>query len=162
MIYVVEVPAEGEPRAWFAFDEADFARKVESADALQPWEIFDRSTPRELLDLTDRTPESPDARSACPGICLLGDTHGWDTPLFRADYLQGRGHYQPEPVTEVQACLAALQCRLKQVAVYWSDTEAVAAFEAARDAVYAGPGGWRARHALREQLLALEVLADDL
>ena len=30
MIYVVELRASGEPRAWFAFDEADLACKLKS------------------------------------------------------------------------------------------------------------------------------------
>lgn len=28
MIYVVELPDQGDPRAWFAYDDEDFARKV--------------------------------------------------------------------------------------------------------------------------------------
>ena len=45
--------------------------------------------------------------------------------------------------------------------IFWSEAEATAAFERADDALWQG-GGWRARQALREQLLATEVLADDL
>ncbi len=44
----------------------------------------------------------------------------------------------------------------------WPDeSSALAAFENAADPLWQGPG-WRARWALREQLVALEVLADDL
>lgn len=28
MIYVVEIPGQGYPRAWFAYDKEDFARKM--------------------------------------------------------------------------------------------------------------------------------------
>jgi hypothetical protein len=69
MIFVVEQPEQGHARAWFAYDEDDFLRKVCAQDALPEWEVFDVATPRELLDLTERTPESADARQACPAIC---------------------------------------------------------------------------------------------
>ena len=49
MIYVLELPEQGQPRAWFAYDDEDFSRKVAAQDALQPWEIYDKLTARELL-----------------------------------------------------------------------------------------------------------------
>lgn len=45
--------------------------------------------------------------------------------------------------------------------IYWNEAEATAAFERAGDPAWQGVG-WRARWALREQLVATEVLADDL
>lgn len=45
--------------------------------------------------------------------------------------------------------------------IYWDESEATAAFERTQDPAWQGPG-WRARWALREQLIATEVLADDL
>lgn len=45
--------------------------------------------------------------------------------------------------------------------IYWSESEATAAFERVADPAWQG-AGWRARWALREQLVATEVLADDL
>jgi hypothetical protein len=45
--------------------------------------------------------------------------------------------------------------------LFWTESEALAAFERTGDADWQGPG-WRARWALRDQLVALEVLADDL
>lgn len=45
--------------------------------------------------------------------------------------------------------------------IYWDESEATAAFERTQDPAGQGPG-WRARWALREQLIATEVLADDL
>lgn len=83
MIYVVELPCQGHPRAWFAYDKEDFVRKM--------------------------------ATLASP---------------------QGE------------------RC------VYWDEAEAVAAFEG-DDPLIADKALWRARHALHEQLVALEVLADD-
>ena len=44
--------------------------------------------------------------------------------------------------------------------VYWNEAEAVGAFEGG-DPLIAGKAGWRARRALYQQLVALEVLADD-
>ncbi len=42
MIYVLEVPAGGDPRAWFAYDDDDFSRKVAATDALQAWKSTTR------------------------------------------------------------------------------------------------------------------------
>ncbi len=83
MIYVVELPGLGYPRAWFAFDKEDFAHKM-----------------------------------------VTIATH------------------------EVERY------------VYWDEAEAVAAFEG-RDPLIADKSMWRARHALHEQLVALDVLTDD-
>jgi galactose-1-phosphate uridylyltransferase len=44
--------------------------------------------------------------------------------------------------------------------VYWNEAEAVAAFEG-RDPLIAGKAMWRARHALHEQLVALDVVTDN-
>jgi hypothetical protein len=83
VIYVVELPDQGTPIAWFCFDADDLARR--------------------LLDM------------------------------------QGDG--------------------VERI-VYWNEAEAVAAFEGG-DPLIAGKEGWYARRALYEQLVALEVLADD-
>ena len=88
MIHVLELPEGEEPRVWFAFDEDDLLRKLESSDAAA---------------------------------------------------LHARG-----------------RCR-----VFADESAALAAFERADDPAWQGQG-WRARWALREQLIALEVLADDL
>ncbi len=45
--------------------------------------------------------------------------------------------------------------------IFWTDDEALAAFERRSDPAWQGQG-WRARMALREQLVALELLSDDL
>jgi hypothetical protein len=83
VIYVVELPEQGAPSAWFSFDADDLARR-----------------------------------------------------------------------------LLALQSDGVERIVYWNEAEAVAAFEGG-DPLIAGKAGWRARRALYEQLVALEVLADD-
>jgi hypothetical protein len=156
MIYILEFPAQGRARSWFAFDSDDFARKVYASDARDEWEIFDVVTARELLEGAGETPESPTARQNFPGIFGMGKQHGWDTPLYRADYLLGAGNFQPEPVSESAACAAALAQRVKLCRVYWSDAEATAALE--REPLFESREGFWAREALREQLVALEIL----
>ncbi len=168
MIHVVELPQQGDPRAWFAYDDDDLARKVAATDPLQAWEIHDTLTARDLLesacDLPDST--SPDitidaaTRERFPAICALGDAHGWDAPLYRADHLLGRGVLRAEPVAEREALSAALAARGGLSCVYWNDRDAIGAFEGA-DPRLAGKERWWARRALYEQLVELEVLADD-
>ncbi len=161
MIYVLELPEQGDPRAWFAYDDEDFSRKVAATDPLQPWEIYDDRTARELLEDLDCPAIDSAARARFPALCTLGDTHGWDTPLYRADHLLGRGEFHTEPVTERDALSAALSARTDATRyVYWSDRDAIGAFEGA-DPRIAGKDHWWARRALYEQLVAIEVLADD-
>jgi hypothetical protein len=160
MIYVVEVPPQGGPRAWFAFDEDDLLRKVAAGDARPAHEIWDSANARELLELFDELPGNAGVGERFPGICALGNRFGWDTPLFRADYARPAGLYAPEPVRLVDACRAALRARGGQWRFYEGEQHALAAVDAP-DALYDEPGGWRARWALREQLIAVEALADD-
>ena len=99
MIFVVEVPDQADPSAWFAFDLDDLLRKIEQ-----------------------RAPGLLGAASAADG----GTTS------------------------------SGPRCR-----IFWSEAEATAAFERANDPLWQGKG-WKARHALRAQLSATDVLADDL
>lgn len=161
MIYVVECPPDSEPRAWFAYHLADLAGKVAAGDAYEVWEIFDQVTPRALLDALGHEQVDAAAREAFPSVCALGDQFGWDTTLYRADHLLGRGVLSPDPVDEGAALLAALMARPGECRIYWGDQEAVLATEGA-DAWLCAPERWRARHALHQQLLSLDVLADNL
>lgn len=161
MIYVIECPLAGEPLAWFAYHLNDLARKVAARDPLEPWEIHDEVTPRALLDALGHERVDDGARATFPSVCALGDRYGWDTTLYRADYLLGRGVLSPDPVDERAALLAALAAREGECRVYWSDQEAVLATEGA-DVWLSAPERWRARHALHQQLLSLDVLADNL
>lgn len=156
MIYVVEFPHQGTAGAWFAFDADDFSRKVYAGDALAPYQIHDVVTPRELLDMVDKTPDDAGVRDEFPAICGLADQHGWDTPLYRADYLLGEGVLRTEPVSETDACIAALKQRLRNFRIYWEDAAAMAALD--EDPIFASRDGMYAHQALREQLIALEVL----
>jgi hypothetical protein len=166
MIFVVERPAVGLPHAWFAFDADDLLRKVAAASGQDPWEVHDVATARQLLDDQDSSPQAADVRQRFPGICALADAAGWDSPLYRADALLGRGCYRAQPVSLYDAVVAALgrsvphdvadPCR-----IYWTEAAATAAMERADDPFWRDDG-WRARLALRQQLIATEVLADDL
>ena len=98
MIFVIEVPAQAEPSAWFAFDMDDLMAKIEGR---------------------------------APGLL-------------------------EESVADTVPGAAGPLCR-----IFWNEAEATAAFERAGDPLWHG-AGWRARLALREQLIALDVLADDL
>lgn len=160
MIYIVEFPDQGRVRSWFAFDTDDFARKVYASDELDEWEIFDIVTVRELLEGVGETPESATANPKFPAIYGMGKQHGWDTPLYRADYLLGAGNFQPEPIREAEACAAALARRVKLCRVYWSDSEATAALEG--EPLFENKDGYWGREALREQLVALEVIEGPL
>ena len=159
MIYVVEFPEQGRATSWFAFERQDFVRKVYVTDKRKSWEIFDVVTVRELLEMLGTTPEASAVRDEFPGICNLGDEHGWDTPLYRAHYLLGEGVFQAEVITETDACVAAPQ-RMKFCRIYWSDTQATAALE--NDPIFDNREGYWAREALREQLIALEILEGPL
>lgn len=165
MIHVLEMPEHGEPKAWFAYDNDDLAIKVAADDALQAFEIFDVLTPRDLLESVGHDDLTEAARAAFPAISALGDAHGWDTLLYRADHLLGRGVFSATPVLPREALTAALQARFgdlhaTQLSIYWNDADAMGAFEGA-DPLICTPANWQARHMLREQLLALELLADD-
>ena len=159
MIYVVEFPHQARPSAWFAFEKEDFARKVRAKRAGDRV-IFAAETPRRQLEATGHTPDSPEARSAQAGIFELAEAHGWDTPLYRADYLLGDGIYQAEPVSEFDAHVVAIAHGLQTCRIYLSDEAATNALY--RDPLYDGREGLYAHLALREQLIALEVISDDL
>ncbi len=169
MIFVVEVPHEGHPYAWFAYEGEDLLGKVAAEDAYKEWEIFDLATPRELFELVGVLHDAPQASQEFPGISKMAEEFGLDTPLYRADHLLDRGCYQTDAVTLEAACEAALKARvapaesggkLRDLRIYWSEPDAVLAVES-RDPFFAEKGNWRALHALREQLLALDVIAAD-
>jgi len=160
MIYVVEVPSEGKARAWFAFDEEDLARKVYASKQRDAWAIFESSTPRQSLGIHGKLPETRGAAEEHADIFKLADAYGWDAVLYRADYLLGHERYQTEPVAELDACFAAIKHDLKSCRIYMSDE--VASTELYRDPLYSGREGFIAHMALREQLIAMEVISDDL
>ncbi len=153
MIHVVEVPWEGRPQAWFAFDEDDLIGKIQTRRIVAGRQIHMIATARELLAASG-------ADSPPDWIADLAAQHDWDTPLYRADALLEPGHYQREPVSLLHAHLAALAAPLQRCRVHPNDESALEALHG--DPVYQGREGFYAHMALREQLIALEVLADDL
>ena len=159
MIYVVEFPQDARPSAWFAFEKQDFIRKVEarhSGDQV----IFAVASPRQQLQALGHTPDSPGGRSQCPKLFDLAERYGWDTELYRADYVFDDAEYQPEPVSELEAYAAAIGDNLEACRVYLSDQAAVQALY--HDPLYNGREGIYAHIALRDQLIAMEVISDDM
>lgn len=165
MIFIVAAPADRglsdprDPQAWFAFDAQDLLHKVGAAVEAPTWEIWDCTSARELLDLVDEAPDRPGVQARFPAMCALGEREGWDTPLYRADALLGAGVFRREPVAVFDACVAALRGRGGELRVYADEPAALAAADAP-DPWFDRPDGWRARWALREQLIATEALAD--
>jgi hypothetical protein len=160
LILALEVPHAGRPKCWFAFNEADFIRKARLARPAAAGVIFHVSTPRQLLQAHERGPAAADRPQREAEWRALAAAHGVDTAVFRADYLLAPAHYQAEEVSEFVAHVAAVAHDLKACRVYYDEERAMDALH--QDSLYAGEDGFYAHMALREQLIALEVLADDL
>jgi hypothetical protein len=64
------------------------------------------------------------------------------------------GDCDPATLAEAALCMRG-DCR-----IYWNEAQAMAAFERRDDLAWQG-AGWRAHSALRDQLISLEILADD-
>jgi hypothetical protein len=160
MILTVEIPHAGKPHCWFAFDEDDFIRKVNVSHGDVTGVIFSVNTPRELLAAHGLIPDAVGLRDTQPEILALGSEYGWDTPLYRADYLLAPGLYQADEVLEFVAHVGVLANTLKACRIYRDEEQAMDALY--KDALYAGKEGFYAHMALREQLIALEVMSDDL
>jgi hypothetical protein len=109
MIYIVEIPHQKRPHAWFAFSREDFVRKMRA-------------------------------------------THGPKLDQPRLDELGA--------ANEFDACVAALAQGLKDYRVHLSDEQAIGALQS--DPLYDKYDGFYAHMALREPLVAMEALEDDL
>jgi hypothetical protein len=160
MIYIVEFPHQGRPHAWFAFDRDDFVRKVQATRAREGWVIFDAQTARERLATSGMSPETADVAQTHPDLSELARAHGWDTPLYRADHVFGQGVLQTEPVDVFDASVAALAQNLKTCRIHLSDEQAIAALY--RDPLYDPKDGFYAHMALRQQLIAMEAMEEDI
>jgi hypothetical protein len=150
MIHVVEINEQNNARVWFAFDEADFIRKVQATHE-QSLEniIFEQTTSQQLL-LSNHV--SKDVAIA------LAAQFGAETTIYRADYLLAHGTYQIEPVSALSASLAAV-ASAADFRVYTSDEDA--AEELDRDPLYKSKQGFEAALKLRAQLVEMEVIAED-
>ena len=78
------------------------------------------------------------------------------TPVVSRRLSFWRGVFQPIAVSEAAACASALAKRLKACRVYWNDAEATDAID--NDPIFDSVDGYWAREALREQLVALEIV----
>jgi len=145
MIHIVEINEQNRAHAWFAFDEQDFIRKVRVDHGQQPGIVIHAQTTASQLP----------AESAAE---TLATQYGWDTPLYRADYLLGRGVYQIEAVSELRACLAAV-ASASDFRIYPDDD--TAADELDRDPLFKSKQGYEAGRKLRAQLVEMEVIAED-
>lgn len=159
MLYVVEVPNEGKPKSWFAFDEADLMRKVHAAKTEPYPVVYAQTSARQQLEKLAAAsgPESEAERSQ---LQSLSEQVGLDTVLYRADYLLGPAIYQAEAVDELEACVSALNSNLKVCRIYGSETAAVNALY--NDPIFDPYKEFYNHMALREQLIAMEVISDDL
>ena len=158
MLYVVEIPEQGKPKSWFAFDENDLMRKVQVAKT-QPYPVVyvETTARQQLAKLASDSIEHETERQQ---LQALGEQHGFDTALYRADYLLGPAVYQTEVVDELEACVSALNADLKLCRIYGSETAAVNALY--HDPVFDPYKEFYNHMALREQLIAMEVISDDL
>jgi hypothetical protein len=160
MIYVVEFPHQGRAHAWFAFDRDDFVRKVRAVRASEDWVVFEALSARERLAIRGMSPEAPDAAQAHADLFELARVHGWDAPVYRADPVLGQGVLQAEPVDAFDASVAALARDLQTCRVHLSDAQAIAALQ--RDPLYDPKDGFYAHMALRQQLIAMDAMEEDI
>lgn len=106
---VLEVPHRGEPRAYAGVGRDSYLNGTYRAAERSGRAVFDRTTARELADNFGVDADAAPAEFAeadAAWVADLGAKHGWDTPLYRADWLLEEGAYQPEPVDEVDAAIA--------------------------------------------------------
>jgi hypothetical protein len=160
MIYIVEFPHQGRARAWFAFDRDDFVRKVRAIRTREDWVVFEALSARERLAARGTVPDTPDAAPTHADLFELARVHGWDAPLYRADPVLGAGVLQAGPVDEFDASVAALARDLKACRVYLNDKDAIQALQ--RDPLLDPNEAFYAHMALREQLIAMEAMDEDM
>jgi hypothetical protein len=160
MIYIVEFPHQGRAHAWFAFNRDDFVRKVCATRGREGWVIFEAASARDRLAARGATPETADGAQQHPDLFELARAHGWDAPLYRADHLLGQGVLQAEPVDGFDASVAVLAQDLKACRVYLHDEQAIAALQ--REPLLDPKDGFYAHMALREQLIAMEAMEEDI
>lgn len=160
MIYIVEFPHQGRPHAWFAFDRDDFVRKVNAVHAREGRVIFEALSARERLAGSGMSPASPDAAQTHVELFALAHVHGWDVPLYRSDPVLGEGVLQAAPVDEFDASVTALAHDLQACRVHLTDEQAIAALQ--RDPLYDPDEGFYAHMALRQQLIAMDAMEEDI
>jgi hypothetical protein len=114
-ILVVEVPYANLVRGWTAKNEADFCEKVkeryESKHCGEP--VIERITLREIAVLSESNVDAPEEDNAYDlRLFALAKEHGWDTPLYRSDFINDDPVFGPIPapkIDELKAYKAALR-----------------------------------------------------
>ncbi len=150
MIHIIEINEQNHAYVWFAFDEADLIRKVHVDHGAQlDMVIFGLTTAQQLLSAPEHIAGTAEALAA---------QYGWDTPLYRADYLLGQGSYQSTAVSKLQASLAAV-ASASDFRIYTDDE--TAAEELERDPLFKSKQGLEASWKLRTQLVEMEVIGED-
>ena len=150
MIHVVEIQENHHANVWFAFDEADFVRKVEATYGQEADIVIYQETT--VAQLRSANTVSNDI------IQELAAKHAAQTPLYRADYLLGDGVYQAEPVSALRASLAAVASNV-DFRIYSNDEDALEELD--REPLFRSKEGFDARFKLRSQLVEMEVIAED-
>ena len=89
----------------------------------------------------------------------MASRKGWGALLYRADYYTGDQDYTDQPIDEWEAYVAAIGGPEDECRIYASDESAVNALY--HDPFYQRLEGYHAHWVLREQLVALEVIAED-
>ncbi len=105
----LEVPHRGEPVAYSGFDQSDYLAATYRASDRSDGVVYECTTARELANGHGLTPDH-DAQAFEEAdaslVAELGIKHGWDTPLYRADWLLEPSKYVTHAVDEVDAAVA--------------------------------------------------------
>jgi hypothetical protein len=107
---VLEVPHRGEPVSYSGFDQSDYLSATHRAAENSDGVVFERTTARELAEnhyglTADHSAQAFEGEGAT-SVYELGVKHGWDRPLYRADWLEDPGKYVTHAVDEVDAAVA--------------------------------------------------------
>lgn len=120
MIYVVEIPYVHPAKVWAAADAEAFFRMIEVKRPRCEGYVYARATARQLLTESAETAD-------VSWILQLAIAHGWDTPLYRADYLVSQVGWSPTQLDKFNAYMAALVDDLAGCVVFTSTAAAQAA-----------------------------------
>lgn len=114
MITVATVSKSGVPSVrTYPNEQAMIADLQKEADK-EGKVIWEVSTARDMAkewspSLSPLVPRSKFASCGADGFWVLADEWGWDTPLYRADYLCGWGCYRGRPIDPIDAATAFLK-----------------------------------------------------
>lgn len=156
-IYLVEIPHQFPPSVWVGTDQADIIKRANAQhDASRSGRtIFDKITSRQLLEQFGFTPtDCPSGE--CEFIRELASKYGWDTRLYRADYMRGEGEYTAEVLEEYEAVLSYIGHDLHMLKIFNTDAEAIEALNNAAE--WACHQGLKAAAALKRALLKTSAL----